>query len=544
MLVGFIAATVRLLQRHMFMTAPRTAVLAALLITWADGHAQSLPPFHHQYVHAQFPAVEERYLPMPSGSTLFYGAGQSAPMFASLGMVDAQGGLLWERRVEFAGIGEAGVRSVRDLGNGTLLCGVRGWYPSKGAVALVDTFGTLPWSVDLGMPISDVILTADGNCVALGWRSILAPPSGGYDIHLIKLDLSGNLLWMRRYADPDNDSPFNALEKYPYNLVEQPNGDLWLSFGYTDQLGVICTDETGNFEWARFYASGVTHDNLLAGGHPYALLPDLSGTWLFGKGRENAGPGGLFAILLDEQGTPVTGRSFSGGSNLFLRDVQRAPDGGFWMFAGDGQDNRFLKLDDTGSPLDQFFLNEGSTRPISGFGVAADDALLLTRWVPDTSQSNAACERERFDPTSNLECADLVNSSIAHSVFTPQVMTAPILMTLPSIPVPFQTLGLAPRYVTVSPGCVPMGLTETRAAAEIKAYPSPATDWVRFSGIDPAYPITVELIDLNGHRWKHTIAGEASLPLHELAPGVYTARFVTDTGDPATVRFIKAERPD
>ncbi|MCB9184127.1 MAG: T9SS type A sorting domain-containing protein [Flavobacteriales bacterium] len=526
------------------MSILRSAVLSIPLMACADVFAQSQEPFHHRYAHAQFPALEERYLPLPSGSTVFYGSGHVSPMYASLGMLDAQGGLLWERRVEFDGIGEADVRAVRDLSNGTLLCGVRGTITSAGAVALVDTFGTLLWSADLGMPISDVVLTADGNCVALGWRSATAAgPGGAYDIHLMKLDLDGNLLWTKRY-------PVTGLEfadKFSYDLLEQLNGDLWLCFGYNDRLGVLCTDAAGDIQWVKYYASGLSQYDILAGGSPYALLREGSGAWLFGKGNEGLGLGGLFAILLDGQGTAVSGRTYSGSQFLYLREVERAPDGSIWMFARDGQYALFINLDNAAAILGQFRLSEGGSAPVSGFGLAADGALLTARWgaITDSLLSNAPCERERFYSSSTLECDEMLSSNIAQNDFIPLASSLPSLVMTQGVEFPSMQLGLAPRTVTVSPGCVPTDLTETRAATvAIRAYPSPATDWVRFSGIDPAYPITVELVDLHGRQWKHKIAGEASLMIHDLAPGVYTAMFLTETGDPATVRFIKAERPD
>lgn len=524
------------------MSALRTALLVAPFLTWADGRTQSLPPFHHQYAHSQFPAFVERYLPLQSGSTIFYGAGESAPNYASLGMLDAQGALLWERRVELGGVGEAAVRAVHDLGNGTLLCGVRRWYPTAGAVALVDTFGTLLWSVDMGMPISDVILTADGNCVALGWRDAFAAgPGGAYDIHLMKLDLDGNLLWTKRYPVIG----FDFVAKSPYNVVEQSNGDLWLSFGYNDRLGVLCTDATGNIQWVKYYVNGVTHDNLQAGGRPYALLPEGSGAWLFGKGNGNSGISGLFAILLDEQGTPVLGRSFSGSQPISLGDVERAPDSTIWMFAG-GQGVLFINLDSGAEVLNQFRLNEGGWQHrVSGVGIAADGALLMTRWGdPDSLLSNAPCERERFYASSNLECDDMLSSNVVQADFMPQASSTPSVLMAQGLQLPSIPLGLVPRTVIVHPGCVLTDRPEIRASAPITAYPSPAADWVRFSGISSAYPITVELVDLHGHQWKLTISGEASLPIHDLAPGVYSARFVTDTGDRATVRFVKAEQLD
>lgn len=498
--------------------------------------------FNNRYVHAQYPAISEQFQPLPSGSTVFFGAGASAPVHGSIGLLDPQGQLVWERQVDLGGIGETGVGAVHDLGDGTLLCAVQGWYPSKGTVALVDTLGALVWSRDMGMPVSDVILTADGNCAAVGWRSVLMPGSD-FDLHLTKLDLSGNMLWTKRYPEPGNLTGFNSLEKITYNMLEQPNGDLWLCFGYTDLLGVLCVNANGIVQWVRYFATGIEHNVFQVGGDPCALLPGPNGTWLFGKGLDPNGPGGMFAILIDAQGQATAGRSYTAGGNIHLRDVQRAPDGTYWMFAGMGPDHAFVHLDPNADLLSAFKLSDGLTRTVFGFGLGDDGAHLVSRALPDTSWTSAPHTRERFDPSAGPACDSMLTAPVVQGTMAVQTIPGPALAAAPGIQFASQALTLVPRIVTTVPECGSTGHVDASHERIVHPYPSPAIDVLHLPGSGPGVSFDVELTDALGRTWRRVVQGGSGLWIEDLPAGTYSACYRGTDGRPLRARFIKVDRP-
>lgn len=203
--------------------------------------------------------------------------------------LDADGGLLWERR--YGGAATDWTNGIAETADGNLV--VVGHTESKGAgnadywVLKLDPRGEVVWDHTFGGPGVDyataVTATADGGAVVTGQTQAVGAPA--FDSRVLKLDAAGNVVWDRVFGGAQDD--------WLRWAVETRDGGLAFA-GYTTSQG--------------------------------AGLYDV---WM---------------LKLDHDGGLLWDRTFGGPENDWARAVVEMPDGGL-AFAGDTRSSGAGELD-------------------------------------------------------------------------------------------------------------------------------------------------------------------------------------------------------
>lgn len=250
----------------------------------------------------------------------------AALLLMGMAGIDAAGQATWRRT--FGGLGTDDCNDVANTADGGFLfCGSTGSFGDGGDayVIKVDGDGSPQWSVPLGGPGaqwgSSCLEDNDGVVVA---GSNAAGRNGGYDMYLVRLDPTGELLWQKDIGTGDwdlchdlkaTDDGF-VLVGESYGTGE-PAGNAW----------IVRTNNVGDTLWTRSIggdghdiANGVFVD---AGGHIMVV-----GTVDEGEETEDA-----FVAKLDSGGELLWMERFGGDSADVGQDITDANSGGY-VFVG------------------------------------------------------------------------------------------------------------------------------------------------------------------------------------------------------------------
>ncbi len=273
---------------------------------------------------------------------------------------------------------------------------------SDAIVLRVDAMGDTLWSEIIRTPLDEdffsVDLTDDNNIILAGHAN--SPATEDYDIYLVKMSPSGELLWEKRIGISNEDdwgtkvratsdggyiltgftSSFSAGDWDIYVIRTDSEGDtVWTTYaggdfddvGYdvrqTTDGGFVVTgitesdlsgirdifmlklDAMGDTVWTHTYG-GTGHDEA------YGLeLRDDGGYILVGS-TQSFGSGGfdIYVISTDEFGDTLWTRTYGSSFMEWGSDIERTDDGGFiiagWSsaYSGVGQQAYMLKIDSEG----------------------------------------------------------------------------------------------------------------------------------------------------------------------------------------------------
>jgi len=190
------------------------------------------------------------------GHTYSFGAGSSDVLVVKL---DENGNILWQRAYGGSGFDEAWGVAVAD--NGDII--VVGYSESFGSgiydvwVLRLDGSGNIIWQKAYGEAgadfAHDVAVADNGDIVVVGQTS--------GSLLVLRLDGQGNVKWQKAYSGASDD--------LAYGVVIADNGDIIVagrsnSFGNSsDYIWVLRLDENGNIVWQKAY--GGTSDDLAYG---------------------------------------------------------------------------------------------------------------------------------------------------------------------------------------------------------------------------------------------------------------------------------------
>lgn len=230
------------------------------------------------------------------------------------------------------------------------------WIPTLAWILVVGMgkaevrFLTTPGSPTASEEMEGVIQTSDGNLVI----------AGGYDTGtdqdalIIKVDLSGNLLWAKTYGGNGNDM-FTSIEA-------TPDGG-WIAAGWTTSFGagvsdgwVVKMDGNGSIQW-EFRYGGSDIDQLWSvdrdGGYYFVVGGSLS----YGAGLSD-----LWALKLDSTGSIVWQKAYGSGGD-------DAPGGQFDEYVGRGvvdPNGRYVISSSTDSVLGMWDIWIAQVNPTDG----------------------------------------------------------------------------------------------------------------------------------------------------------------------------------
>ena len=261
------------------------------------------------------------------------------------------GTLLWEKIYSYPGNRSLATWMEHTSDNGYIVTGRTNqdliWPPDSNDIILLktDDDGNIQWSKiydtgkdDLGYCVQQ---TSDGGYIISGFHdSIPLSLEGTTYAILIKTDVSGNVIWEKKYEFAVRD--LDTGESFPW-VVRQTNDDGYILTGTTAgshaaDLYVIRTDPTGNVVWAKSYEHDFTNfrfslgldiiensagDFIVAGAldkdqslneynYPYILKLNNAGTILNAKFFDSAPPEMFQSGFSSVEETPDNGYLFTG----------------------------------------------------------------------------------------------------------------------------------------------------------------------------------------------------------------------------------------
>lgn len=302
------------------------------------------------------------------GSTDSYGAGNFDIYVVK---TDKNGDSVWSNTFggDFLDLG-FGVAKAAD--GGYVVMGlIQSFGAGSGDIYLVkiDENGDSLWANSYGGSSSEeawaMQATSDGYIIAGRTRSFGA---GGFDIYLIKTDLSGEVVWTQVYGGTEHDNSQGVIQTSDggYLVVGQTQ-----SFGATaSDVYLIRTDANGDSLWTKTYASD---------GEDYGqgvIQTSDGGFMVAGSTNSSVSAGSNFFLMkTDTAGVAQWTKYHGGPSGGECHAITATNDGGFVMvgnttFYGAGSNDVYLiKTDAAGDTL--WTRTYGGTLNDYGFSISA-----------------------------------------------------------------------------------------------------------------------------------------------------------------------------
>ena len=190
----------------------------------------------------------------------------------------------------------------------------------------------------------DIILTGDGNALAVGATNHLHVPPYSGDILIMKFTLDGDVIWEKTWGG----------ENYEQAWAVTPAKDGgYLIFGETDSYGsgnrdffLLKTTADGEEVWYRTYGGEGRE-------WPYGMLPLNNGDFLlYGFSESNgAGGRGQYALRVGEDGQVIWVYSSEAPEEELILDALETPEGDLILVVGIAQDGMLIKLDSDGKVI-------------------------------------------------------------------------------------------------------------------------------------------------------------------------------------------------
>jgi hypothetical protein len=220
--------------------------------------------------------------------------------------------------------------------DGNILLG--GYTNSFGAsnfdawILKVNSSGEVIWQKILGgggfEEIKAITSTSDGGYIAVG--STKSFGAGDYDLWILKLNSSGNLVWQKTYGGPNAD----FANQYD-SVTPTSDGGFVIAattFSYGNSYGdlwVLKIDGSGNVAWQKTFGGGGTD------GYG-SIAPSADGGYVIAG--ESGSYGGFLSTMivkLDEFGNVVWQKAYTGNSDsIFVPRAMTTTNDGGYLVAG------------------------------------------------------------------------------------------------------------------------------------------------------------------------------------------------------------------
>ncbi|MBI2967833.1 MAG: PKD domain-containing protein, partial [Bacteroidetes bacterium] len=227
--------------------------------------------------------------------------------------------------------------------------GAGGW---DAYVVKTDNAGVMQWEKTYGGGGTDfssyIEPTSDGGYIVSG--STTSFGSGGYDLWLIKIDATGNVMWSKVYGGASDDGgDWNTRAP-----VTADGGFILTSYSASYSNGgrdifFVKTDNAGNLVWAKSYGGGADEESRF--GYPLNNGNIVSTGYM-----RSFGFGGMdyYLLLTDSAGNLIWCRTYGSSGDEKAMSVQQSSDGGFVLcgntnsFGANYYDIYFIKTDSAG----------------------------------------------------------------------------------------------------------------------------------------------------------------------------------------------------
>ncbi len=246
----------------------------------------------------------------------------------------------------YGGDSDDRARAVRQTGDGGYI--VMGYTESFGAGGFdalsmkIGKSGNIEWEKSYGGSGDEYLFsghqTSDGGYIAAGSTGSFG--SGGYDLWVLKLDQSGNIIWQNTYGGADYDEAYE---------VQQTSDGGYIAAGTTYSFGagsydawVLKLDQNGGIVWQKTYGAG-GYDEV------YAVQQTSDGgfiisgtTWLSSIGSYAA-----WILKLDANGNVQWQKTYSGVDPA--DSIRQTADGGYIAIGRASEDVWIVKLNQNGA---------------------------------------------------------------------------------------------------------------------------------------------------------------------------------------------------
>lgn len=257
-------------------------------------------------------------------------------------------------------------------------------------VASLDLTGNINWQTTIGGTLDDfpkkIIKGTDNAIYVVGYSKStdqdIPANQGDDDILLVKLDLTGNLIWAKTYGGSARDRGETILQKPNGNLLiaalsMSSNGDISSNYGSFDYI-IMELDTAGNIIWEKNYGGSGTDQvrdikKLLDGNY---IMTGLSTSSNF-DANSNNGSYDYLTIKFNDTGLVIWSDA-EGGSGLdYAEGILPLPDSSIIVAGYSGSKN--FDVDSVYSGNDIWIIKYDKNGTILWkeiYGGNADDALL------------------------------------------------------------------------------------------------------------------------------------------------------------------------
>jgi uncharacterized delta-60 repeat protein len=257
------------------------------------------------------------------GWTQSFGAGGADMYVVKLG---SGGNVQWTKTI--GGSDDDFANSVIQSSDGGYV--IAGYTQSFGAggydmyVVKLDSNGNVVWTKTIGGSNGDVansiVQSSDGSYVVAG--ETLSFGASGRDIYVVKLDSSGNIVWTKTIG--------GSWDDFANSVIQSSDGGYVIA-GYTQSFGaswydiyVVKLDSSGNVIWSKTIGG----DNADVA---YSIIQSSDGGYIVIGRTQSFGAGGydVYVVKIDSSGNVLWTKTIGGGSGDEARSITQSSDGGF-----------------------------------------------------------------------------------------------------------------------------------------------------------------------------------------------------------------------
>ncbi|HYV92894.1 MAG TPA: T9SS type A sorting domain-containing protein [Chitinophagales bacterium] len=401
----------------------------------------------------------------------------------------------------------------------------------------LDSSGDVEWSHCYGYASHsegsmDVFLSSDGGYVITAYSYL---PGTGADVHIIKTDSNGTVIWSKVYGGTKDD--------IPYSLTETANGGFvfcgWTySFDsfYFEQKDIWLTkiDENGELIWSKKYGYGLEWAQ--------SFLQTTDGGFIIAGGGTNsstAGEDDIFVLRTDSDGNVLWAKTYGDTSCDEAWGIAYTGDG--YIISGEkgcypaNDYNMYLvKISDGGELL--WAKTFGSNQADRGGRVlySTDGGFLLSgyRYGYDSTMSDLYLIKT--DSYGNSGCYE---NDVILTVDSPAVI---VISVVPAVSSgsntesdPDLSIGSGAAETTL---CLATGINKTVINSDsILIFPNPSSGEVTIS-LSKNHFTQIMISDLLGKAVRQFSSPyfqkEMTISLADLAKGIYFLQLISDEGIP------------
>ncbi|MBP6513373.1 MAG: T9SS type A sorting domain-containing protein [Bacteroidia bacterium] len=206
-------------------------------------------------------------------------------------------------------------------------------------IVKIDSLGNIMWDKTYGGDgfdwLPDIVETADGGFVCAGesWSNVSGdktiPIIGGWDIWLLRLNSSGNIIWQKSLGTSGTDSFSKLMLDSLGNIFV---GGIKGSSANSSQFSIYKLDASGNIIWWRMFGGQGTDSftNFITTSDGGLLIGGGSNSNASGnKSEDSKGLMDYWILKLRPNGTMVWDKTIGGALNDVLSCIVPTVEGGF-----------------------------------------------------------------------------------------------------------------------------------------------------------------------------------------------------------------------